>query len=146
MSAIQFKRHKKARQTLASLFEKAGAVSVIHYSCESFYDRTDGSSPRITSIAMRKLDTGQTISISIHQQAELSSIPSRDIAVRYNELERKMLDTFAERLGRDTDRIWVTGICEMKTTAFKLLNTATEYLEANPISFLTRIKWTFLAC
>jgi len=41
------------------------AAWVIHYSCESFYDRPNGASPRITSIAVRKLDSGQTLSFSI---------------------------------------------------------------------------------
>lgn len=40
------------------LFADAANVWVIHYSCESFYDRTDGRSPGITSIAVRKLDAG----------------------------------------------------------------------------------------
>lgn len=70
-----------------------------HYSCESFYDRTDGRSPRITSIATRKLDSGQTISFSIHQVAELDGIDLAGITEHYDALEKKMLDAFFAHVG-----------------------------------------------
>lgn len=67
---------------------------MIHYSGESFYDRPDGASPRITSIAVRKLDTGQTLSFSIHQVAERAGIAFAQIERSYDKLERMMLDAF----------------------------------------------------
>jgi hypothetical protein len=54
----QLKRRRQARQELSSLFATAKSVVVIHYSCESFYDRADGTSPRVTSIAVRNLESG----------------------------------------------------------------------------------------
>lgn len=72
---------------------------VTHYSCESFYDRTDGRSPRITSIAVRKLESGQTVSFSIHQIAELDGIDLAGITEHYDSLERKMLDAFFVHVG-----------------------------------------------
>ena len=62
----RLRRLRKARKQLTEINEKRGNVVVIHYSCESFYDRSDGTSPRITSIAVRNLATGQTESFSIH--------------------------------------------------------------------------------
>jgi hypothetical protein len=72
---------------------------VAHYSCESFYDRTDGRSPRITSIAVRKLDSGQTVSFSIHQVAELDGIDLEGITAHYDALEWKMLGDFFAHVG-----------------------------------------------
>ncbi len=72
---------------------------MIHYSCESFYEREDGSSPRITSIALRNLKTAQTSSYSIHQIAERSGIAAADIGNNYDDLERKMLDLYFEHVG-----------------------------------------------
>lgn len=55
-----YKRQSIARKELDDIWDHPEQVSVIHYSCESFYDRTDGTSPRITSIAIRNLESGQT--------------------------------------------------------------------------------------
>ena len=86
------KRQKEARQRLNSLFSDRSNVWVIHYSCESFYDRPNGASPRITSLAVRCLDSAQTHSFSIHQVAERQKVPFAEIEARYDELERQMLD------------------------------------------------------
>lgn len=82
-------------------------VVVIHYSCESFYDRPDGSSPRITSIAVRNLYSAQTRSFSIHQIAEINGYPLDDVEEHYDELERQMLDAFYEYVSRHQDHMWL---------------------------------------
>ncbi|NKM69412.1 hypothetical protein [Rhizobium laguerreae] len=99
MSAPDPRKQKASKAIVSRLFEDATNVWVIHYSCESFYDRTDGRSPRITSIAIRKLDSGQTVSFSIHQVAELEGIELTGIAAHYDALERKMLDAFFAHVG-----------------------------------------------
>jgi hypothetical protein len=103
----QFKKFSSAKKLLSELFATPHNVLFIHYSCESFYDRLDGSSPRITSIAVRFLGSGQTKSFSIHQEAELKKISSADITQRYDELERCMLDNFASFCGKYAGCKWV---------------------------------------
>jgi hypothetical protein len=91
------RRYEKRRDALKSvdeLFKHPAAVNVIHYSCESFYNRTDPTSPRITSIAVRHLESRQTTSFSIHHLAERHAVPIDRIPERYDELEREMLDDF----------------------------------------------------
>ncbi len=88
-------KQKKARAKLASVFADASNTWVIHYSCESFYDRPNGASPRITSIAVRRLDSGQTLSFSIHQVAEQRGVAFDQIEAYYDDLERQMLDAFS---------------------------------------------------
>jgi hypothetical protein len=85
--------------TLDKLFGDASNVWVIHYSCESFYDRPEGRSPRVTSIAVRRLDSGQTLSFSIHKVAEEQKIGFNEIEAQYDKLERKMLDEFYSHVG-----------------------------------------------
>lgn len=99
LSAPDPRKQKTSRSVIYRLFEDASNVWVTHYSCESFYDRTDGRSPRITSIAVRKLDSGQTVSFSIHQIAELDGIDLSGITEHYDALERKMLDEFFAHVG-----------------------------------------------
>ena len=71
---INQKYRKRALEKIGELMEDAKNVLIIHYSCESFYERVDGTSPKITSIAVRKLNDGQTRSFSIHKEAELQHI------------------------------------------------------------------------
>ena len=57
--------HRKAKEIINSFYDNNSHTLLIHYSCESFYDIKDGRTPRITSIAIRYLDSSQTKSFSI---------------------------------------------------------------------------------
>ena len=104
MTAADPKRQKDARSILDKIFTNASNVWVIHYSCESFYDAPDGRSPRVTSIALRDLADGQTVSFSIHKVAEIKEIPVSDIAEHYDCLEREMLRNFYSHLKKFQQR------------------------------------------
>ena len=93
MSRI-YKRQRQAIEELQELSNHPEQVSVIHYSCESFFDRPDGTSPRITSIAVRNLKTAQTQSFSIHKYSELRGLSVDKLDGHYNELEQEMLENF----------------------------------------------------
>lgn len=97
MSAPNPQRQKRARQLLDGVFNNPEHFRVVHYSCESFYDREDGRSPRITSIAIRNLESGQTVSFSIHQIAEKSD-QLEQIDEHYDCLEKTMLREFFKYL------------------------------------------------
>lgn len=99
MSAPEPRKQKGSRDVIKCLFADAANVWVVHYSCESFYNRIDGRSPRITSIAIRKLDSGQTVSFSIHQVAELDGIDLAGITEQYDKLELKMLESYFNHVG-----------------------------------------------
>jgi hypothetical protein len=99
MSSPNPQRQKAGRQVIDSLAKDAENTVIIHYSCESFYDRPDGASPRITSIAVRSLLTGQTLSFSIHQMAEREGVAFDQIEASYDALEKKMLTAFYDYVG-----------------------------------------------
>lgn len=99
MSAPNPSRQKESLKVLDQLFVERDNTFVIHYSCETFYERPEGRSPRITSIAIRRLGSGQTVSFSIHQVAERKSIPFNEITAQYDDLEREMLDDFYRFVG-----------------------------------------------
>lgn len=100
-------KRKKAINALSDLMTRSERVIVIHYSCESFYNRPDGSSPRITSIAVRNFETGQTTSFSIHQLAEREKVPQAEIGQNYDRLERMMLDEFYKYVREHLTHIWL---------------------------------------
>lgn len=103
----RFKSRKNAIERLGALFEDPSTVEVIHYSCESFYDRPNGTTPRITSIAVHGLASAQTRSFSIHKVAEQRRIPAEQITVHYDDLEKQMLDEFYEFVKNRLAAKWV---------------------------------------
>lgn len=48
-------RRKKVLKEIERIIDNSQDALIIHYSCESFYDRDDGKTPRVTSIAVRNL-------------------------------------------------------------------------------------------
>lgn len=98
MTAPNPTRQKAALNTLDGIFADAANFWVVHYSCESFYDRAEGRSPRVTSIALRKLDSAQTASFSIHQTAERKHLSFGQIEEHYDDLEKEMLTAFFDHL------------------------------------------------
>ena len=106
-ASYRFQTRRKAIKQLASLFDGSDPLKVIHYSCESFYDRPDGSTPRITSIAVHNHSASQVKSFSIHKVAEQRQIPNDQIEACYNDLEKQMLDEFYEFVRYELASKWV---------------------------------------
>jgi hypothetical protein len=106
-AARRIQRRKKALRKLDEVMSHPEHVVVIHYSCESFYDRPDGSSPRITSIAVANLESAQTSSFSIHQVAEREGVSLDRIEAHYDRLERLMLDEFYEYVRTHSGYTWL---------------------------------------
>jgi hypothetical protein len=103
MSSPIPQKQKVAWKALDDLYADAAHLWIIHYSCESFYNRPNGRSPRITSIAVRKVLSGQTRSFSIHQVAEQKGVPFDEIDKHYDSLEREMLDGFCAHVNSFQD-------------------------------------------
>ena len=103
----RLKRRKKSLKKIEKLINDVNNALLIHYSCESFYDIKDGRSPRITSIAIRNLDSAQTESFSIHQMAERKHIPLDNISEHYDSLEKMMLDDYFQYLRSRNMATWI---------------------------------------
>jgi hypothetical protein len=107
-ASTRIQQLREARSSLARVVANAANVVVIHYSCESFYDRPNGASPRITSIAVRNLSSAQTKSFSIHQIAERDKrVSIEDIEANYDDLEKKMLKEFYEYVLTHHNHLWL---------------------------------------
>lgn len=94
---INFERRQKNIKLVKELFENPNQYIVIHYSCESF-KKENPTSPRITTIATRNLESGQTDLFSIHQIAERRHIPFEQVKEKYDDLEKEFLDNFYDYL------------------------------------------------
>jgi hypothetical protein len=104
---IRLKDRKKTLRKIRDIEDGKDHSLIVHYSCESFFDRQDGSTPRVTSIAVRNLGTGQTESFSIHKIAELKKVSVEQINNHYDQLEKEMLDEFGDFLQRNSHCTWV---------------------------------------
>lgn len=103
----RIKKRNAAIKRIAELDQKVESCVTIHYSCESFYDKTDGKTPRVTSIAVRNLASGQTESFSIHKVAEQRQIEFTKIESNYDSLEKEMLGEFYAHLEKTKHCIWI---------------------------------------
>lgn len=99
-------KRRKALNEIRNLVDNAAHLLIIHYSCESFYDIKDGRTPRITSIAVRYFNTGQTETFSIHKVAEKKGYLS-EIESHYDELEEIMLGEFYKFVKTHLNYNWV---------------------------------------
>ena len=103
----RIKKRSAALKKVAELDQKSETCVVIHYSCESFYDKTDGKTPRVTSIAVRNLASGQTESFSIHKVAEQKKIDFSNIESNYDSLEKDMLEEFYAHVAKTKHCTWI---------------------------------------
>lgn len=121
-----------ARNALDQLFKQPSTVNVIHYSCESFYDRPEGTSPRVTSIAVRNLGSGQTTSFSIHQVAEKQGYSQSEIADHYDQLEYMMLESFYAYVRIHVNDKWIHWNMRDINYGFPALEHRFTVLKGNP--------------
>ena len=133
MHETNYNKQKRGRRILENLFERADRTLVIHYSCESFYDWERKSSPRITSIAVRRLDSGQTNSFSIHQVAERNSELEK-IDSDYDKLERQMLEEFYNFVNRHEEYNWLHWNMRDINYGFTALEHRFQVLGGEPMS------------
>ncbi len=106
MSCLATKRNT-AKKLVRELCSEPKRALLIHYACEGFANRPDGSSARVTSIAVRHLDNALTHSFSIHLSAELLKIPYLDVSTHYEQLERHMLAEFSAFVTKHLSFSWV---------------------------------------
>jgi len=129
----RIKLHKKALNLVFELVNNPENIVVIHYSCESFYDRPDGSSPRITSIAVHNLGNGQTKSFSIHQMAEIEKVDHNLIEQNYDRLEKMMLEEFYKFMQSRLTHTWLHWNMRDINYGFAAIAHRYRVLGGNPI-------------
>lgn len=129
----KIERRKNAIKTLDDLPSKEDRTFIVHYSCESFYDRENGQTPRVTSIAVRNFSSASTASFSIHKVAEQKGVCFKDIEANYNELEKEMLDEFFRFADQNKACEWVHWNMRDINYGFPAIEHRYKVLGGNPI-------------
>lgn len=126
-----YSRQKETKNTLKNIFENKNNVFIIHYSCESFYDIENGRTPRITSIAVKHLNSEIDVSFSIHKIAEIEG--QDNIPDNYNDLEKKMLDEFYSFVEKHENYSWIHWNMKNINYGFEAIAHRYRVLKGNPI-------------
>jgi hypothetical protein len=134
-----YKNLKRARQQLDEAFEQPEHTVVIHYSCESFYERDNPRSPRVTSIAVRNLDSGQTKSFSIHLVAERRNLLD-SIEQHYDQLEKEMFEGFFQAVRERKHCRWLHWNMRDANYGFEALENRFRALGGEPIATVPEPK------
>jgi len=103
----QYEKHKNAIEIFRKMISTPRNYLLIHYSCESFVDKEDGRTPRITTIAIRYFESSQTKTFSIHEVAEQNHIDMDKIEENYDKLEREMLSHYFEFVQKHEQYFWI---------------------------------------
>lgn len=123
---MQITNYRNAVAKLKGILDNRASYLIIHYSCESFRERNQAKSPRITSIAIRSLESGQIESFSIHKIAEKKGVPLEQISDHYNELEYDMLCEYMTFLEKRDDKTFIHWNMRDINYGFPRLNTASR--------------------
>jgi len=137
----RIRTHRKAEEIINSFYDNDFHSLLIHYSCESFYDIKDGKTPRITSIAVRHLNSAQTKSFSIHKIAELRKIPNAKISENYDILEKEMLKDFYEFVKDHHSYRWIHWNMRNINYGFEALKHRATILGTKPYEIIDEHKF-----
>lgn len=117
---------------LKDILREKNKALIIHYSCESFIAE-HGRTPRVTSICVRYLVSGQTKSFSIHLQAQFEKKDFNNLTVQeYDDLEKKMLYEFYAFVRKHKDFKWVHWNMRDAAYGFDAISNRYRILDGEP--------------
>lgn len=136
---VDLKRRRQSWDAIDRILANSGNALLIHYSCESFA-KTGGSSPRITSIVVRKLVSAQTVSFSIHKMAEINGLPIAKIGEHCDQLELKMLDEFYQYVEANRNSNWIHWNMRDENYGFEAIKRRYQVLQGKHLQEINESK------
>lgn len=101
-------RKNKAKTTFTDFIEKDREnIFVIHYSCESFLFKPQGTHTRIAAVAVRNLSGTVRKVYSIHSAAAIASCREDEIQSRLIDLEKDFLDELFKFFASNINASWM---------------------------------------
>lgn len=123
---------KNALEQLKNIDLNKESYYIIHYSCERFNNET-GTSPRITSIAIRDFLNAQTILFSLHKTAEELSVPFNKIKEDIDRIEKEMLKNYFKLVkDKQKDKYWIHWNMRDTNYGFKAIEHRYSVLGGKP--------------
>ncbi|OFF73217.1 hypothetical protein BJM29_12190 [Listeria monocytogenes] len=126
---------KQALKLLKEIDTSKKDYFIIHYASESFFD-LKGRSPRITSIAIEDLESGQCELFAIYKTAEKMGHDFDTItADNYSEIELNMLIDYFEFVAKNQNKKWIHWQMRDTIYGFKAIEHRYEVLTNNHSTF-----------
>lgn len=135
-----YNRSKENKNEIKRIISEKKNCLIIHYSCESFYDIEEGKTPRITTIAIKHLDTGNDTVFSIHKIAELNKISIAGIEKEYDKIEKQMLEEFYKFVSEHSKYEWLHWNMKNINYGFSAIEHRFRVLGGEPICINDRNK------
>lgn len=130
---FRLEEYKNASKRIEKIMDNIKDYAIIHYSCESFYNDLKGRTPRISSIAIKMMGTGQTYTFSIHKYAEIEHVNADSIDdQKYERFEKTLLDEYFRFVKRNQGITWLHWNMTNITFGFAALEHRYRVLGGNP--------------
>lgn len=107
LNSYRINQRHEAKQAFEKLYSANRKILIIHYSCESFYDKA-GYTPRITCIGILNRENNESVVFSIHLQAQILHKDVNTLSIEdMDVVEKAMLDEFSTYVRNHSSYVWV---------------------------------------
>ena len=127
---LQLEDYIKTTEQIHHIHSNSKNVYVIHYSCESFNDKT---LPKVIAISLRNLDSGQTHNFSIDKTAAVHNIPIEQINHQYEQIEKELLDDYFDFLRTRQTCIFLHWHMTSDKFGFQAIEIRYKHLGGDPV-------------
>ena len=134
---------KKGLKILESILENKNKALIVHYSCESFIT-SHGRTPRVTSICIKYIGTGQVKSFSIHLQAQFDKKDFNNLTdEEYDSVEKNMLNAFSKFVSKHKSHKWIHWNMRDSNYGFEAINNRIKILGGKQFEIEDDLKTDF---
>lgn len=131
----------KGLEELKYILKIRSKVLIVHYSCESFLNLRNRV-PRITSIAVHNIESGQTISFSIYLTAQIKGLGVDKLSeTLQNKLEKETLNDFYKFVRKHRSYKWVHWKMRDQVYGFEAINARYRILGGKPVAIANGNKY-----
>ncbi|WP_299818162.1 hypothetical protein [uncultured Pontibacter sp.] len=135
------KERARALEELQYILKIKSKVLVVHYSCESFLNLRNRV-PRITSIAIHNLESGQTHSFSIYLSAQMKNVDINKLTeTARDQLEKDTLNEYYKFVRKHKTYKWVHWKMRNQVYGFEAINARYRILNGKPVCIADNNKY-----
>lgn len=141
VSSPRLRERSEGLKLINQVLESKENSLIIHYSCESFIT-SHGKTPRVTSISIKRVKSGQVHSFSIHLQAQFKGLDFNNLSdENYDELEKRMLSDFFKFVKKHSTNKWLHWNMRDSNFGFEAISNRFKILGGTPNKIEDHLKY-----
>lgn len=139
---VRHEQRIEANQRLKMLMDQRETTLLVHYSCEDL-SKADGTSPRVTAIAVLNVSTSESRIFSIHLEAERHLLGIDPILTKddFDKLELAMLKEYFKFVRQNQESRWIHWKMRNTVYGFAAIEHRFDVLGGNPVPIRTEKKY-----